>query len=140
LGVPAAQARRYRAICEASFDGSGRTWLDPSPDVRQLIAASDVVVVPSVWQEPSGLAVSEALATGTPVVASRTGGIPAQMPDSPLVALVQPGKPDELAAAIRRVAAVQPTAERRQALRAHISARRSLRTVSERYLATLRGP
>ena len=38
--------------------------------------ASDVVVVPSVWQEAFGRTVIEALATGRPVVASRVGGIP----------------------------------------------------------------
>ena len=38
--------------------------------------AADVVVVPSVWLEPFGRTVIEALSTGRPVVASRVGGIP----------------------------------------------------------------
>ena len=35
-----------------------------------------MVVVPSVWQEPFGRTVIEALSTGRPVLASRVGGIP----------------------------------------------------------------
>lgn len=37
---------------------------------------SDIAVVPSIWQEPCGLVVIEAMAAGTPLIASRTGGIP----------------------------------------------------------------
>jgi glycosyltransferase involved in cell wall biosynthesis len=35
-----------------------------------------VAVVPSVYEEPFGRTVIEGLATGRPVIASRTGGIP----------------------------------------------------------------
>ena len=45
-------------------------------DVVTPLHASDVVVVPSVWQEPFGRTVIEALSTGRPVLASRVGGIP----------------------------------------------------------------
>jgi glycosyltransferase involved in cell wall biosynthesis len=46
------------------------------PDLRALLAAARVAVVPSEWEEPFGLAVVEAMAAATPVVASRVGGIP----------------------------------------------------------------
>jgi glycosyltransferase involved in cell wall biosynthesis len=36
----------------------------------------DVLVVPSVWHEPSGRVISESHAHGVPVIGSRTGGIP----------------------------------------------------------------
>jgi len=45
-------------------------------DVRHWIAGSDVILVPSLWQEPFGLTVIEAMACGRPVVATRVGGIP----------------------------------------------------------------
>jgi glycosyltransferase involved in cell wall biosynthesis len=38
--------------------------------------AIDVLVVPSVWEEPAGRIISEALSHGVPVIGSRTGGIP----------------------------------------------------------------
>jgi glycosyltransferase involved in cell wall biosynthesis len=47
--------------------------IDPIAD---LFAASDVAVLPSVISETFGRVVVEAMASGTPVVASRIGGIP----------------------------------------------------------------
>lgn len=45
-------------------------------EVVPLLHAADVVVVPSVFDEPFGRTVIEGMATGRPVVASRTGGVP----------------------------------------------------------------
>jgi glycosyltransferase involved in cell wall biosynthesis len=42
----------------------------------ELFRQADVLVVPSRWDEPSGLTVSEGQASGLPVIASRVGGIP----------------------------------------------------------------
>jgi glycosyltransferase involved in cell wall biosynthesis len=50
-------------------------WLGRRNDVPALMAAADVVVVPSLW-DGQPLVVQEALRSGRPVVASRTGGIP----------------------------------------------------------------
>ncbi len=44
-------------------------------DVQHIMAASDVLVLPSVG-EPFGRVVIEAAACGTPVIAARSGGIP----------------------------------------------------------------
>lgn len=54
----------------------GTVWLPMQRDVISVMHASDVVVVPSVWDEPFGRVVIEGMATGRPVVASRVGGIP----------------------------------------------------------------
>jgi glycosyltransferase involved in cell wall biosynthesis len=51
-------------------------FIEGRRNVVTPLHASDVVVVPSVWREPFGRTVIEALATGRPVVASRVGGIP----------------------------------------------------------------
>jgi glycosyltransferase involved in cell wall biosynthesis len=50
-------------------------WL-PQEALAARLAATDVVVVPSQWPEPFGLAGLEANRRGLPVVAYATGGIP----------------------------------------------------------------
>jgi glycosyltransferase involved in cell wall biosynthesis len=51
-------------------------WLPTQLDVRPLLHASDLVVLPSRWDEPFGRVVVEGLLSGRPVVATRVGGIP----------------------------------------------------------------
>lgn len=45
-------------------------------DMPAIYAASDAVIVPSVWNEAFGLVALEALATSRPVIASATGALP----------------------------------------------------------------
>lgn len=45
-------------------------------DLINFYYRADVFVAPSVWDEPLGLAILEAMAAKTPVVATRKGGIP----------------------------------------------------------------
>ncbi len=68
----------------------------------ELIRRAKVQAVPSP-SEPFGMVVLEALACGTPVVASRTGGIPEIMGGTGAGWLVSPRDPPGLAAALRRV-------------------------------------
>ncbi len=64
----------------------------------------DVLVVPS-RQEPFGTVLAEAMAAGTPVVATRVGGLAEVVADGETGRLVEPGRPDELAAAVLEVLA-----------------------------------
>jgi glycosyltransferase involved in cell wall biosynthesis len=48
----------------------------PNADFLQLCAIAQVVVVPSVWPEPLSRVALEAMAIGTPVVATAVGGTP----------------------------------------------------------------
>ncbi len=66
-------------------------------DVPDLLAAADVVVVPSQW-EGQPLVVQEALRAGAPLVATAVGGIPALVGDAGV--LVPYGDASALAAAI----------------------------------------
>jgi glycosyltransferase involved in cell wall biosynthesis len=69
-------------------------WRDDVPD---LLAAADVVIVPSVW-EGQPLVVQEALRLGAPVLATDVGGV-RQLTGEAAV-LVPSGDPDALAAAL----------------------------------------
>ncbi len=64
--------------------------------------AADVVVMPSRY-ESFGLAALEAQACGTPVVASRVGGLPFAVQDGYSGFLVEQGQPAELAGALTRL-------------------------------------
>lgn len=64
----------------------------------------DVVVVPSLWNEPLGMVVAEAMAFGCPVIASRRGGIPEMIEDGINGMLFEPNHPWELVAAMERIA------------------------------------
>jgi len=48
----------------------------PFSDIPAFYSVSDIVVFPSIWQEPFGRVAIEAMAAGKPVVASNVGGIP----------------------------------------------------------------
>ena len=70
-------------------------------DVPALLAAADVVVVPSRW-EARALIVQEAMRAGRPVVATRVGGIP-DLTGPGAALLVPPEDAAELAAAVAAV-------------------------------------
>jgi glycosyltransferase involved in cell wall biosynthesis len=72
-------------------------------DAAECVAAADVCVVPSRWEEAFCLAAAEPLARARPLVATRVGAIPELVQDGVTGLLVPPGDPASLAAAIRRL-------------------------------------
>lgn len=76
-------------------------WQPPNR-VHQHIADSDLVVVPSRW-EGFGLVAAEALQSGTPVIASRCGGLTEVIADGVTGRLVPPDDPQALAEAIEQL-------------------------------------
>lgn len=68
-----------------------------------VYAASDIVIMPSVWPEGFGLVALEALASGRPVIVSRIAGL-IDFVDSSTGRLVTPGSERELADAITDLA------------------------------------
>ena len=81
-----------------SFEVSSRSQL------AGRYRAADVVVVPSEWAEPFGLVPLEAMACGTPVVATGTGGSGEFLADGVNCLLFPPGDPRALAQAVIRLA------------------------------------
>lgn len=137
LAVSAAAAA-YRERCVEAAGDCPITWIPPGPDVRDAIHAGDVCVVPSIWPEPSGLTVAEAMATGTPLVASAVGGIPEQLPPGSAQArLVPPDDPAALGEALEALRATPPSGEERRLLRRHVETSRGLSTLTSQYRSAL---
>ncbi len=72
-------------------------------DLAPAYARADVFVFPSEWPEPFGLVPLEAMACGTPVVATRTGGSAEFLVDGWNCVAYAPGDVAALAGAVRRL-------------------------------------
>ena len=86
-------------------------------EVGDLAAAADVVAVPSVHDAEGNVDglpnfALEALATSTPVVASRVGGLPQAITDGVTGVLVPERNPEALAGALERLLTDRATARR----------------------------
>jgi glycosyltransferase involved in cell wall biosynthesis len=78
-------------------------------ELAQLRAGAALALAPSRSAETFGLAAAEAMAAGLPVLASRVGALEELVEDA---ALVSPGDPQGLAAAIARLAGDSAAGER----------------------------
>lgn len=67
--------QQYEAMLKSRYEPRGVQFLG-RVDAVQFLAGIDVLVVPSLWHEPFGLVLSEAMSVGVPVVAAAVGGIP----------------------------------------------------------------
>ena len=87
------------------------SFLGHREDVPALLQEADIFVLPSRSEAfPNGAI--EAMAAGLPVIASAVGGLLDLIQDGRTGILVQPGDPDDLAAALRRLLADPPRAAR----------------------------
>jgi glycosyltransferase involved in cell wall biosynthesis len=79
--------------------------LIPAGQVRELAARARAVLVPSVWEEPFGLVVVEAMAAATPAIAADHGSFTELVTPGVDGVLFRPGDPAALAQALADVAA-----------------------------------
>ena len=77
-------------------------WSDNAPGLMRHL---DVLVLPS-YEEPAGTVLAEAMAVGTPVVATRVNGLPEVVRDGVTGRLVEPGDIDGLASAVSRCSTI----------------------------------
>ena len=77
-----------------------RTWIGRE-ELPGLYRACGMLVLPSVWEEPFGIPLVEAMASGLPVVATRVGGIPEVVEHGVTGLLVPPEDAGALAEAMR---------------------------------------
>lgn len=77
VGVGPEEERLKRLVKELNVENSVQLLGRISDDhLTKLYRSCSLVVVPSIWPEPFGRVVAEALSHGKPVVASNVGGIP----------------------------------------------------------------
>jgi glycosyltransferase involved in cell wall biosynthesis len=83
----------------------GVRWLgrQTQEEVQRLLGEARCLIVPSRWYEGFPRVVVEAFARGTPVVASRLGGLAEIVEDGRTGRLFRPGDPDDLLSAVRAI-------------------------------------
>lgn len=93
-------------VCAAAATNPAIKILGPQPRERVFaeISAAKAVLVPSTCYETFGLTVAEAFAHGTPVIASRLGGLQRLVSDGENGFLFTPNSETELSAAVQRAA------------------------------------
>lgn len=79
------------------------TGFVPHEKLKYLYSSVDLIVLPSVWQDPCPLVVLETMASGTCLVASKVGGVPEVVEDNLNGFLVEPNQPAQLATTIINV-------------------------------------
>lgn len=102
VGGPHPGAESYAAGIVERAEALGVTTLGRRDDVPALLAAADVAVL-ATDREPFGLAVIEAMATRTAVVASDAAGPAEIIEDGVDGVLFEPGDAESLATALQRV-------------------------------------
>jgi glycosyltransferase involved in cell wall biosynthesis len=89
----------------AGSDAAGRIEFRgslPRDEALRVVAGAEAGLLSSAWENLPHSAV-EALSVGVPVVATSVGGVPEVVHDEENGLLVRPGRPDELAVALRRM-------------------------------------
>lgn len=118
-GDPYGTDPEYARAVRSAREVEHHPWVANAPGLMRHL---DVLVLPS-RVEPFGTVLAEAMAVGTPVVASRVDGLPEVVDDGVSGRLVPPGEPDALAAAVLEVLARRAemgAAARRSAERFHV--------------------
>jgi glycosyltransferase involved in cell wall biosynthesis len=82
--------------------GARFRFLGHRPDALELLAAADIVILPS-HQEGLPVVLMEATSVGATIVATAVGGVPQVITDGHNGLVVPPGRPDALVDAIERL-------------------------------------
>lgn len=107
-GDPGHLERLRRLVRKHGLEQRVNFTVSPREELAERYRAADVVVFPTIWDEPFGLVPVEAMACRTPVVATGTGGSGEFLLDGVNCLRIQPGEAESLAAAVRRLAQDEP--------------------------------
>ena len=137
----------YELICRLVSGLGGRAFLHgrtPNDEICSHYSRAGIFVFPSLWHEPFGIPVIEAMAAGLPVVATRAGALPEVVVDGETGILVERGDHEGLAAAISRLLSDPHLRERmgaagRERVRQLFTWERSVSRLEELYESVLPG-
>jgi len=101
---PASFASKMQREIAAGAAAGHIHLVPPQPEISDLLAAVDVLALPTLWPDPLPRAVMEAMAVGRPVVAYDDGGVPEMVIDGETGLLCQPGDVEALTRAILELA------------------------------------
>lgn len=123
----------FRTQVEPLVDGDKVRYVGEvtREETKRLMAEARALLMPIVWEEPFGLVMVEAMAAGTPVVAFRRGAAPELIADGETGFLVPSGDVDAMAAAVQRVASIDPIR-----CRQHVQANFDVSQMVDNYVAT----
>ena len=105
----------------------------------RFLKSLDVLSVPTVYREPKGIYILEALANGVPVVQPRHGAFPEMLEATGGGLLVEPGNPEDLAALEELLKDPDGRAQLGRGGRAAVHAHYDDATMARRTLAILSG-
>jgi len=131
-----AETRRFAGELRRIADRDPRVTIGPglpSADVPAHLATLDALLCPSMWFENGPTVALEAMAVGTPVVASRVGNLAEAIDDGVTGRLVTPGDVDEWARALSAIAAAP--ADTIDQWRRALPAPRTMDDIARDYLA-----
>ena len=99
---PGADALYFEEHIEPHVDGENIIYEGEADNdyKRELLSGARFLLFPIQWEEPFGLVMTEALACGTPVVASAMGSAPEIVVDGEVGVLAAPYRWDEMVSAI----------------------------------------
>jgi len=100
-------SRRFAAQLQSMLAGDARVTFGPGvpgPDIPALLAGYDVLLCPSMWFENGPTIALEAIAAGTPIIASRVGNLAELIVNDVSGQLVAPGDIGAWARALTRAA------------------------------------
>jgi glycosyltransferase involved in cell wall biosynthesis len=113
--VDTADASYFRTDVEPAIDGTQIRYVGEADgdEKRRLLAGAQALLFPIDWDEPFGLVMVEALASGTPVIGFRRASVPEVVEDGVTGFVVD--DPMGMAAAIRRIGEIDRRACRSEA-------------------------
>ena len=91
---------KLRKLAEAIKDNVIFTGYVAHEELPKVYSSADIAVLPSMWNEPAGLTMLEAMACGIPVITTEAGGIPEYLTDSAILLRRDNDLPKNIAKAI----------------------------------------